>query len=48
MDTVILPAMTHGAETWTLTEHQEKQLAVAQPSMERFLVNIAKRDKIRR
>ena len=24
MDTVILPAMTYGAETWALTKHQEK------------------------
>ena len=30
MDTVILTAMTYEAETWTLTKHQEKTLAVAQ------------------
>ena len=30
MDTVILPAMTYGAETWTLTKHLERKLAVAQ------------------
>ena len=47
MDTVILPAMTYGAETWALTKHQEKKLAVAQRSMERLLLNITKRDKIR-
>ena len=46
MDTVILPAMTYGAEIWTLTNHQEK-LAVAQCSMERSLLNITKRDRIR-
>ena len=46
MDTVILPAMTYGAETWTLTKHQEK-LAVAQRNMERSLLNITKRYKIR-
>ena len=45
MDTVILPAMTYCAETWTLTKHQEK-LAVAQRRMERLLLNITKRDKI--
>ena len=39
LDTVILPAMTYGAETWALT--------VAQRSMERLLLNITKRDKIR-
>ena len=26
LDTVILPAMTYGAETWALTKHQEKKL----------------------
>ena len=36
-----------GAETWALTKHQEKKLAVAQRSMERLLLNITKRDKIR-
>ena len=46
MHTVILLAMTYGAETWALTKHQEK-LAVAQQSMERLLLNIMKRDKIR-
>ena len=44
---IILPAVTYGAETWALTKHQEKKLAVAQRSMERVLLNIAKRDKIR-
>ena len=47
MDTVILPAMAYGAETWALTKHQEKKLAVAQQRMERSLLNITKRDKIR-
>ena len=47
MDTVILPAMTYGAETCDLTKHHEKKLAVAQRSMDRLLLNITKRDKIR-
>ena len=47
MDTVILPAMTYGAETWTLTKHLERKLAVAQRSMERSLLNITRKDKIR-
>ena len=47
MDTVNLPAMTYGAETWALTKHQEKKHAVAQQSMQRLLLNITKRDKIR-
>ena len=47
MDKVILPDMTYGAETWALTKHQEKKLAVAQGRMERLLLNITKRNKIR-
>ena len=47
MDMVTLPAMTYGAETWALTKHQEKKLAMAQRSMERLSLNITKRDKIR-
>ena len=47
MDTVVLPAMTYGTEAWALTKHQEKKLAVVQRSMERLLLNITKRDKIR-
>ena len=46
MDAVILPAMTYGAETLVLTKHQEKELAVAQRSMERLLLNITERDQI--
>ena len=47
MDTVILPAMTYGGETWVLTKYQEKKPAVVQQSMERSLLNVTKRDKIR-
>ena len=47
MDTAILPVMTYGAETWTLTKLQERKMAVAQRSMERSLPNITKRDKMR-
>ena len=47
MDTAILPVMTYRAETWSLTKLQERKMAVAQQSMERELLNIMKRDKIR-
>ena len=30
MDTVILPSLTYGAETWALTKHQTRKLAAAQ------------------
>ena len=47
MDGVILPAMTYGAETWTLTNKKKDKLAVAQRSMERAMLNITRRDKWR-
>lgn len=47
MDGVILPAMTYGAETWTLTKRQKEKLAVAQRSMERAMLGITRRDRWR-
>ena len=47
MDTIILPAMTYGAETWSLTNHQKDKLAVTQGSMDRVTLGVTKRDKIR-
>ena len=39
--------MTYGAETWTLTKHQENKLAVAQRNMERVILNVTRQDRIR-
>ena len=47
IDTVILPSMTYGAETWSLTQHLKNKLAVAQRSMERAMLGITIKDKIR-
>ena len=47
MNTVILPAMTYGVEMWSLTKYQKEKLAVAQRSMERLMLNITWKDKIR-
>ena len=47
MDTVMLPAMTYGAETWSLTNRQKDKLAVTQGSMDRVTLGVTKRDKIR-
>ena len=47
MNIVILPTMTYGAETWLLMKHQKEKLAVAQRSMERSMLNITWKDKIR-
>ena len=36
----ILPAMTHGAETWALTTQAKNKLAAAQTKMERSMLNM--------
>ena len=36
----VLPAMTYGAETWTLTKQAQNKLAAAQTTMERSMLNI--------
>ena len=40
----VLPAMTHGAQTWTFTIQAKNKLATAQTQMERSMLNIAYRD----
>ena len=39
--------MTYGAETWTRTKQLEHKLQVAQRAMERRMMNITIRDKVR-
>lgn len=41
----ILPAMTYGAETWSLTAQARRKLAAAQMKMERSMLNITYRDR---
>ena len=43
----ILPVMTYGCETWTLTVDIAHRLQVAQRAMERAMLGISLRDKIR-
>ena len=47
MNGVILPAMTFGSETWSLTKKQRERLAVAQRNMERSMLGITRKDKKR-
>ena len=47
MDWCILPVLTYGAQTWSLTEAHEHQLAVAQRSMERSMLRIRRIDHVR-
>ena len=39
--------MTYGAETGLLAKYQKEKLAVAQRSMERSMLNITRKDKIK-
>ena len=41
----VLPAMTYGAETWTLTIQEKNNLAAAQIKMKRSLLNITYRER---
>jgi len=43
----VLPTMTYGAETWTTTKKLETKLKTAQRAMERSMLHISLRDKIR-
>ncbi|PIK46927.1 endonuclease-reverse transcriptase [Apostichopus japonicus] len=41
----VLPAMTYGCETWTLTKMMEKKLQTTQRSMARMMLAVSKREK---
>ena len=41
----VLPAMTHGAETWSLSKQAQKKLAAEQTKMERSMLNITYHDR---
>ena len=41
----VMPAMTYGAETWTLTKQAQNKLAPAQTKMERSTLNITCKDR---
>ena len=43
----VLPTMTYGSETWSLTKYLETKLQSAQRAMERQMLNISLRDKVR-
>ena len=42
-----IPTMTYGAEKWTTTKQLEQKLITAQRAMERRMLNVTIRDKIR-
>ena len=41
----VLPAMTYGAEIWTLTKQAQNKLAATQTKMERSMLNITYKDR---
>ena len=43
----ILPVMTYGAQTWSLTKQQQNKLRVMQRAMERRMLKVTRRDRIR-
>lgn len=45
LNACVLPAMTYGAETWSLTAQARSKLAAAQTKMERSMLNITYRDR---
>ena len=46
-DECAIPTMTYGAETLTTSKHLEQKLMTAQRAMERRMLNVTIRDKIR-
>ena len=46
-DTVVRPAMMHGAETWAVKKAHEKKLDVAEMRMLRWMSGVTKMDRIR-
>ena len=47
MDMCILPVLTYGAQTWSLTNLQKSALKVCQRAMERSILGVKLMDKIR-
>ena len=43
----VLPAMTYGCQTWSLTKALVKKLETSQPAMERRMLNVKLKDRIR-
>ena len=47
MDMCILPTLTYGAQTWSLTKRQKSALGVCQRAMERSILGVKLTDRIR-
>ena len=47
IDMCILPVLTYGAQSWSLTEHQKSKLKICQRAMERSIIGAKRTDRIR-
>ena len=47
LEACIIPILTYGAQTWSLTQAQARKLVTAQRAFERSLLNIRKNEKIK-
>jgi hypothetical protein len=47
VDMCILPVLTYGAQTWSLTESQKSRLKVCQRAMERSILGVKRTDRVR-
>ncbi len=47
LESCILPILLYSSQTWTLTEHQAVRLQITQRAMERSLLGINKKNKIK-
>ncbi|KAJ2954579.1 hypothetical protein O0L34_g2871 [Tuta absoluta] len=47
MDVCILPILTYGAQTWSLTEAQRSSLKICQRAMERSMLGLKRTDRVR-
>ena len=45
MDQCILPTMTYGCQTWSLTKETKRKIQTTQRAMERKILHITLRDK---
>lgn len=46
-ESTVLPAMIYGSETWTMRKADQNKLQVTQRSMERIMLKVSRRDRIR-
>ena len=46
-NTCVLPSLTYGSETWTLSKKIEHKIRITQNSMERSILNVKKKDHIK-